>query len=432
LGNRGRRQRRAAKITILAIKPPTWQNFTFNMGSLRRLALLVRPVHTGWWKGGIAMITALAANPGSPRKSAEKLLCIQYLRALAALMVVFHHALHQFPGFLSVMPTEAGQAGVDLFFVISGFVMVFVTAEKDRTPLEFMTMRIVRIVPTYWFYTLGAGALLFVLPALFNSNELSVRHLVLSLFFIPHTIAADPGSLDPIVKLGWTLNYEMFFYVLFALAMAFSRQYRVALATGALALFVAVPHFILGTDWTTFMSHHAVVKFYTSEKILEFGMGMIIGDAFARGYIDGIQEWAAGLLIVGGILLMFTGNPYASGIRAIAYGIPAASIVIGALALERAGVVGRWSALLLVGDASYSIYLVHIFPIAVLRTLWRHEHLATSGLLWLIVFALASAASAITLGAISYFAIEKPSLRYLRGVMRSQKRLTPAVSSVDS
>lgn len=65
--------------------------------------------------------------------TSRRLVSIQCLRGIAALMVVFHHVLHQSPGFLALWPTEAGQAGVDLFFVISGFVMVYVTHDRERS-----------------------------------------------------------------------------------------------------------------------------------------------------------------------------------------------------------------------------------------------------------------------------------------------------------
>src|SRR5579863_4445650 len=82
-----------------------------------------------------------------------KIASVQYLRALAALMVVLHHATTQFSEFPAPFHTQAGQAGVDLFFAISGFVMVFVTSTREQSAGDFLLSRATRIIPIYWFYT---------------------------------------------------------------------------------------------------------------------------------------------------------------------------------------------------------------------------------------------------------------------------------------
>ena len=341
--------------------------------------------------------------------TSRRLVSIQCLRGIAALMVVFHHVLHQSPGFLALWPTEAGQAGVDLFFVISGFVMVYVTNDRERSPQQFLAMRAARIIPVYWFYTLAAACLMFLLPQLFRANELTVRHLVLSLLFIPHRITKT-AFLDPIVKQGWTLNYEVFFYVLFAIAMAVSVRRRVALAASVLVVFAAIGFSMRFTDFSL-----GAAGFYFHNIVLEFAFGMLIAIAFLQGKLKSLGAPLGVALVVAGFVALFALDAfYAESRRAFVYGIPAAAIVVGALAFESRSRALRLPFLQFTGDASYSIYLVHIFPVAILRALWPHGPLPMHAAVSFVLFLLLSVALVIGLAAVSYYAVERTSLKYLR------------------
>ena len=318
------------------------------------------------------------------------------------MMVVVHHVLHQSPGFLAVWPTEALQAGVDLFFVISGFVMVYVTMKSERSPRQFLAMRAARIVPLYWVFTLLGAALLLVLPGLFRANSFSVRHVILSLLFIPHAIQ-DNGSwiTTPIVKQGWTLIFEVFFYILFAFAMFISIRRRVPLAVLALVAIVA-----LGQVMRSYNISLGSADFYLNAIVLEFAFGMLIATAALQGKLDSIKAPLAAFLVIGGFVLMFLCH----GHRVIIYGLPAVAIVVGCLALENRFRI-RMRLLQFLGDTSYSIYLVHIFPVAVLRAIWP---LPMEGPASLLLFLTATLILVIFCSAISYYGIEKTSLRYLR------------------
>jgi len=344
------------------------------------------------------------------------LLSIQYLRAIAALMVVFHHVLNQYDGFLRILPTQSFAAGVDIFFVISGFVMVFVTATSKRSACQFISMRIVRIVPVYWFYTLMAAALLLVAPRLFNANELSLRHLLLSMCFIPHRFGAA-GSLTPLVKQAWTLNYEMFFYLLFAAAIAVSRRWRVLLSIYLLAASAITGFLSDPIGLNPWLQNHPSFAFFTHSIILEFAMGMTIAVAFLQGKLRFLNRKTATFLVIAGCSAIFANGASGAELRVLCYGIPATSIVVGALVLEVRGTFGRQSGLLLLGNASYSIYLVHVFVIAVLRWAWNLRHFRADGVLNLFLFATLSLVLAASLGILSYLAIEKPSLKCLRGLL---------------
>src|SRR5262249_55839896 len=150
--------------------------------------------------------------------------------AVAALLVVFNHS-RQFAGFESAIDTTVGHAGVDIFFVISGFVMA-VTAGRANYPAGvFLQRRIIRIVPLYWAATFFTAGLLLIAPGLFRDNVVTLKHFLLSLFFIPHVSPDSAHDLSPLIKIGWTLNFEMFFYVVFAALAKFRLEAKIAAMT---------------------------------------------------------------------------------------------------------------------------------------------------------------------------------------------------------
>ena len=119
----------------------------------------------------------------------------QYLRGLAALMVVWHHARDQLVGLMQLFPNGIGAKGVDLFFVISGFIMYVTTANTQQSTLQFWWRRIKRVVPLYWFFTLLMVLLWIGRPTLFKTLSVSWETLIQSLFFIPHFSASFPDKL---------------------------------------------------------------------------------------------------------------------------------------------------------------------------------------------------------------------------------------------
>ena len=162
----------------------------------------------------------------------EVLVSIQALRALAALAVTTYHALQWADGGFDV-----GRAGVDVFFVISGFIMWHVTAGRDMAPADFLWRRLTRVAPLYWLSTLGVLAVALVWPAFLPEVRPGWAHLALSLAFIPHL---DPKGLPfPTLPPGWTLNYEAVFYLIFAAALAGPRAWRGRVVVGALTAVTA-------------------------------------------------------------------------------------------------------------------------------------------------------------------------------------------------
>ncbi|HEX7883853.1 MAG TPA: acyltransferase [Afipia sp.] len=277
-----------------------------------------------------------------------KILSIQYLRAAAALMVVFFHAEGMAQEYFSFTGLSFGAAGVDIFFVISGFIMWITTASEQTTPMTFAVNRIIRIVPLYWAMTLllYGGWVIFRDPATLPS----LWNLTRSLLFIPF-VSPRTGEIQPLLIAGWTLNFEMFFYAVFAAALLIVRRHRAVVVCTMLAALVALP--------LVFTPSGPVALTYTSPLLIEFMIGCLLGIMYERGALPRPRV-AMFLLVMGIGLLLASGMVSAANITAARFfhwGLPACLIVIGALALESK--LQPWRLPMLLGDASYSIYLTH-------------------------------------------------------------------------
>jgi exopolysaccharide production protein ExoZ len=149
---------------------------------------------------------------------------LQCLRFFSAAAVALFHILGknhtdiQFP---------IGQVGVDIFFVISGFIMVFITEKREQSGGDFFLHRLTRVAPPYWFVTLILATGLFFIPSAFSESVFSWPQLVTSLLFWPYPHYPISDEAYPLYSPGWTLNYEFFFYTIFAVAMAISWKWRV-------------------------------------------------------------------------------------------------------------------------------------------------------------------------------------------------------------
>lgn len=258
------------------------------------------------------------------------LLSLQYLRAIAATAVVVFHT--------EWSHTVLGAAGVDIFFVISGFVMAMV-GDRAPSPRAFITARALRIVPLYWLVTVAQGV----------AGHESLRRILLSIAFIPHL---DPkGNAWPVVIPGWTLNYGVFFYVLVTgllFAPYWIRLWALGLALLALVVSGLVLHPV-----------NVVAITYTNPILLEFMAGIVLHRAWRRGWLrsDRIGVGLFGLGVVS-LLAQFTW-PAPEAWRLLQWGLPASLIVAGSLGIEAGGRMPVWPWLSLAGSASYAVYLMH-------------------------------------------------------------------------
>jgi exopolysaccharide production protein ExoZ len=342
---------------------------------------------------------------------------IQILRAIAALLIALHHGLHEadqaarkigssFP-WQNVLPLEAG---VDLFFVISGFVMVYAARDLFGSPtviLPFLRRRLARIVPIYWAVTALFIALSVSGLAPLNRAPPSGSEIAASLFFVPYL--RPDGLLQPVYSLGWTLNYEMFFYGLFALALWLPRERAVPAVVILLMLLVAVGQLV--------PEGMTIPYYWTRSIILEFGFGMIIGHMALSG-VTPTRKMAFGLGMAA--LLLLTLGKLAPSLlpdRALLYGLPAALLVMAALGFELDGNRNATTRLAVqLGDASYALYLLHPFVIRGLAVAGGVALVRISPLLFLFV--------GVTLACISAMIVwrffEKPLTRALQGPRKDQ------------
>jgi exopolysaccharide production protein ExoZ len=330
------------------------------------------------------------------RGRAAELYSIQYLRAAAAIAVLVFHAAQR--GGTSF---GAGAAGVDVFFVISGFIMWMISARA--TPISFLARRAARIVPLYWLVTLSVAGTAMVAPSTFPNLKPTFGHVVKSLLFYPHF---DPsGIVAPLIVPGWTLEYEVFFYLIFALSLFAAARSRALVLTAALGLLVLAGQLMQPSN--------PALATYTHPLLLEFLSGVWLGKAWVEG-VRLPPIIGAALLALGAALLAIVA---AAGIdvepvRIFVWGVPAFLIVAGAVALEP---VRDWPIAKFLGDASYSIYLVHGLAIAFCVRILALLHIDA-----LAIFLGVSIAGGIVTGCGCYLLIEKPLLRLFHSSRRKR------------
>jgi exopolysaccharide production protein ExoZ len=284
---------------------------------------------------------------------------IQMLRGIAASMVVFVHLEVQLKrlGYGSFDATWLG-TGVDIFFVISGFIMwVSVERRPRMTPGEFFRNRIIRVVPLYWLVSAGVLSITFAAPQLLQTTVFSAPHALASFLFLParHPVT---GQFWPLLVPGWTLNYEMLFYLLFAAAIAGSGgSSRIRLVIVA-ALIAAVV--LLGS---ALEGRIDVMHFYANPILFEFIAGITIGIVYVQRRVPSSFAWFAAL--AAGFFFLWFGQRFGV-FTPITNLLGAAMVVSGALFSPNLWVPG----LKALGDASYSLYLTHVVTLSAWGQMW--------------------------------------------------------------
>lgn len=264
---------------------------------------------------------------------------LQALRAFAALNVLLFHCIGVArsyglkPRLLSFLEGW-GTNGVDIFFVISGFVMVFIQSRDPKTPAEFMRNRLERIVPLYWSMTFLCVALLLALPHVFREAAFDGGHALASLLFV----SRFAGFQYPVLVPGWTIEYEMLFYVIFAASLLVRPAGSILLVSLALAICAAFR--------------------LVDPVVAEFVMGMIAARLYARYAVSRVGPWLLALGAAAMIASIWFPLPID---RTLLWGVPAFFIVLGACQVRQV----PSGLLVFLGSASYSIYLTHTLVVAV-------------------------------------------------------------------
>lgn len=316
---------------------------------------------------------------------------IQALRAFAAINVVLFHIIETSASYSKSVDFFGhlqgwGANGVDIFFVISGFVMLQTQLLQRRSPYQFLKSRVIRIIPIYWCVTLFVLCIYVFLPSAFREMVVTPTWLFSSLFFTSSLFTDN----HPIVYVGWTLEWEMLFYIIFSVSLFFKTQ---LLKTGFVAISICFASFLVNN----FIA-------------VEFLFGMLVACIyrfFSPGRIQG-----AIILFLGASLLFLSISPAVAGLelnRVIIWGLPSFLIVCGSQYCPQV----KSHLFTYLGDASYSIYLVQVLTIPAFYKLSSKILRDWNGDV-LVVFCLIST---IAFGCIIYSLIEKPTTAKIKRIM---------------
>jgi exopolysaccharide production protein ExoZ len=318
---------------------------------------------------------------------------VQAARALAALAVVAYH--------VGVLPF--GQCGVDVFFVISGFIMSHAAPGEGQ---RFLLKRLIRICPLYWLSTIGVYLIATIKPQWLNTTTAGMSYLLKSLLFIPYI--KENGHWGPLNLNGWTLEFEMFFYLVIAVALTLVRP-RWATATAALAL---AAYCVFAA---TVEPANLVIAYFGQPFLLEFCLGVAAYWFMQSGIGTRMHKrlWlcvAVLALAIMPVAFYLNGAPYGFT-RTVAYGLPSCAFIVALLAIERGGWAVRSAVIARLGAASYAIYLLHPYVVGMLKKIMAMHtdlHSASSVLAVVAVIAVVC-----VIGDVCHRYVEVPMLRFL-------------------
>lgn len=301
---------------------------------------------------------------------------IQSLRGLAVLAVLFFHTMlmeKKWSGSNVILSPawEFGQVGVDLFFVISGFVMVMITRGKFQNHsynLKFLYSRISRIYPPYWVYSFMLLMVYLIQPALINPSTGGKVNVLASFLLLPQETL-------PLLMVGWTLVYEMFFYITFFIFLFFSERKLIFFLSSWIAVIALANLFyppFQGSQtihWRTLLMSPLSIEF-------------ILGALIARIIFSGFHRFSYPVLFTGIIFIALVFASYIvfpafwqdfgnhHWLRLFFFGLPFSLIVYGMVSVEVANGHRMLGWLNWVGDSSYSLYLCHSITINAVSWLW--------------------------------------------------------------
>lgn len=342
----------------------------------------------------------------------NQLQSLQVLRGLAALSVVYFHI---------GKGSAFGSFGVDLFFVLSGFVIAM-ASEKQVGAKQFAINRLTRVAPLYWIMTTMIMIVLILRPELFNSTTASFPNYLRSIFFIPYF--NDNGQLQPLLGVGWTLNYEMVFYAMATISL-FVSPTRFYYATCALVTSLFGLGYLLfdGTPYADFLR---------SNLLFEFMLGMAAFKFKDSAYLQKIPMWIAAIVILLLYVIMSIEEINGFGNRLVEFGIPSFLIVLLAIQLEP--LFPRLNSLLSrilihIGDASYATYLSHTIAVELIK---RHLPKFTNGItIESPVGTFIALFFCIAVGGLTYIFLDKPSVAIAKKIFsRSSKNIPKSRSKI--
>jgi exopolysaccharide production protein ExoZ len=291
---------------------------------------------------------------------------IQILRFVAAAMVLFAHLnteVGKWPAMVAGYPPFEPvwwASGVDIFFVISGFIMYYISVDAFGRPgasMQFVRRRLVRLVPPYWFFTLLTIATMYVFGSHMHLSEVRLPQVIGSFVFFP--VENPQGRPFPVLILGWTLEYEMLFYAILAIGLLFRRTIGVALTA---TILVAVAAAFLAAPLPL------PFGFWANPIVIEFIFGIGLAIAYHRGIRLALPMRITSVLLAIALMIWVQAQGWAGHQppwRFLWAGVPAFLLCAGFVLVEQAtapGPVMRF--FIFLGDASYALYLSHPFALA--------------------------------------------------------------------
>lgn len=318
---------------------------------------------------------------------------IQFLRGLAAIMVIMAHIQHKGYQFNidSLRWFNIGGGGVDIFFIISGFIMCYVTHNKRISFPSFLMDRIKRIMPTYWILSLVALGGYLIAPSLINSSGGETSILA--------SFTLIPNGGKYLIQNGWTLSYEFLYYIIFAFFIA-ATENRNARYVG-INLFITLLVFI----GVLIKPESPFYLFITNNIIFEFALG-IICFVFIKNIKTNKATSCIIIMISLSFLVVENTTALKPGPRAMHYGIPMMLLFIGIVGLE--DLISRKKTILTkavetLGNISYSLYLIHPFALVITAKALKSLQIK-NGLL----FTSAMLLTSIVAGLLFYLLVERP------------------------
>lgn len=323
---------------------------------------------------------------------------IQYLRGIAALLVLLSHISYKDAQYsLGSFHFDIGIFGVDIFFIISGFIMYYISLNVSNIFLEiyyFIKNRVIRIIPLYWMLSLMSLMVYMIAPERINSSTGATD--------VFNSFILFPSETRYLVAVGWTLSYEFYFYFIFSIALFFA-HYRAAIVGVILLGLVLTGHFVEKSFY---------IDFFTNSLLLEFLYGILIAKLHFSGLLKSKNIIALGSFGLFVLFLFLYFLNHTLDIRGIDLGLPAMFLVLSLVMCENFFKNHKNMFFIQLGNMSYSLYLTHLFVLGFIGEIYKYFQIKTH--LSEIIYILSMLGVSLTVGYLVYTLVEKKLLEFFK------------------
>lgn len=277
-----------------------------------------------------------------------------------------------------------------------------ITAHRSSSPMNFLVRRLTRIVPLYWAVTTFIIFTLLFAPGLMMSGHFELMRAIGSYIFV--ALPTPSGWGFPFLIVGWTLNIEMMFYVIFAFCLFLPKKFRLLGVTLSFAMVVFLGRYLVAI--------YPYADRYVSSIVFEFVFGMLIAEIYQAGYLEKMRPAVAGAMILAGVFAFTFALPDSAN-RAVLIGLPAALVFAGVLALDKQFKRHKLRWLESIGDSSYSLYLTHLITLSAFYQLWHKLGIErVIGSIW--VFGVCAMLATIVAAEFVYRLLEMPLTNFFQ------------------